>query len=117
MTTTYVARQYNICFFLQTADRSGGYHHHYHYSDQPRGHYPGPSSGYEKTFVGNRRVSEPYGVIHQPGRLRAEREEYLQDSEGYPMDSAESDHYSHYEREMHQVYIILKEYYVTLKIR
>jgi hypothetical protein len=35
--------------------------------------------------------------------MRAEREEYLQDSEGYPMDSAESDHYSHYEREMHQV--------------
>lgn len=70
----------------------------YHYSDQvrqPHGHYPGPRSGYENTFdVGNRRVSEPYGILTH--KLR-EREDYLQDSGGYTMESAESDYY---ERDM-----------------
>ena len=80
----------------------GGYHHipsSYHYSDQPssrdpRSLYPGPSPGYEKTFVGSRRISEPYSVHKH--KLR-ERDDYLQDSGGYTMDSAESDYY---EREM-----------------
>ena len=81
----------------------GGYHHiasSYRYSDQPsssrdpRSHYPGPSPGYEKTFVGSRRMSEPYGVHNHELR---ERDDYLQDSGGYTMDSAESDYY---EREM-----------------
>lgn len=66
----------------------------YHYSSQPReprGHYPGPSSGYEKTFtVGNRRVAEPYSVHKHE---RRDREDYLQDSGGYTMDSTESDYY------------------------
>ena len=91
----------------------GGYHHldPYHYSDQPReprGHYPGPSSGYEKTFaVGNRRSSEPYDVHKRELR---EREDYLQDSGGYTMDSAESDY--QYERDM-QVSACAREYVAT----
>ena len=88
--------------FINDSTGPGGYHHigSYHYSDQPssresRSHYPGPSTGYEKAFVGSsRRASEPYSV-HKHG-LR-ERDDYLQDSGGYTMDSAESDYY---DREM-----------------